>query len=78
MVGAMVGMPGREVGDVAEGGRVEVGTTVGVVDGEAVGAAEGEAVGAAEGEVVSIAEGEAVGSPGKIPDKIRATGLSVM
>ena len=70
MVGAMVGMPGREVGNVAEGGRVEVGTTVGVVDGEAVGAAEGE--------VVSIAEGEAVGSPGKIPDKIRATGLSVM
>ena len=70
MVGAMVGMPGREVGDVAEGGRVEVGTTVGVLDGEAVGAAEGEAVGAAEG--------EAVGSPGKIPDKIRATGLSAM
>ena len=46
------------------------------VDGEAVGAEEGEAVGAAEGEAVGAAEGEAVGSPGKIPDKIRATGLS--
>jgi outer membrane lipoprotein SlyB len=53
-------------------------TTVGVVDGEAVGAAEGEVVGIAEGEAVGLAEGEAVGSPGKIPDKIRATGLSAM